>query len=201
MFVQEANLTEGMTLSIFTSVTSTSLPLRVTIVWTDAPGVVGTSKQLKHDVDLRVIDPSSTVYHGNGGATSDNLNPVERVVIYSPQLQVGEYQVVVSVAQGALVGASHQVVSIVITSYGSVIPKTSSPTVPPTAVPSLPTKSPTVKPSSPTKTPTSLPAVAPTVSHAPAAGLVVEVTFYPFILPRFSYVYITPSCLRSTVQL
>jgi hypothetical protein len=202
LFVQEANLTEGMTLSIFTSVTSTSLPLRVTIVWTDAPGVVGTSKQLKHDVDLRVIDPSNTVYYGNGLATSDNLNPVERVVIYSPQLQVGEYQVVLSVAQGALVGASHQVVSIVITSYGSVIPdKTRSPTVLPTAVPTLPTMSPTLKPSSPSKTPTALPTVIPTASRAPTAGLFVDAACYLYILPRFSFLFNEPSCIRCTLQL
>jgi subtilisin family serine protease len=68
-------------------------PLRVSTVWTDAPGAVGASPALVNDLDLVVTAPDGTVYSGNifskgvsiPGTTADRINNVENVFVNSPQ--------------------------------------------------------------------------------------------------------------------
>jgi hypothetical protein len=59
-------------------------PLRITLVWTDAPGSVGDNPALTNDLDLEVVDlATGDVYKGNVfeggfsriGGTFDNLTP------------------------------------------------------------------------------------------------------------------------------
>jgi hypothetical protein len=132
--VDEISMQEGLTLTWTVTINSATTPLRVTIAWTDKPGVVGTSKQLKNDIDLKVIGPDNKIYYGNGGTTKDSLNPVERVYIASPT--VGTYSVVISIATGALTGTPYQMVSLVITAAATIVT---------TPVYTNPTSTPTIK--------------------------------------------------------
>ncbi|UCH89832.1 MAG: S8 family serine peptidase, partial [Thermoplasmata archaeon] len=71
-------------------------PLKITLAWTDVSGTTSSSKHLKNDLDLKVIDPSGNVYYGNydlnnslwssASATPrhDGLNNVENVFIQNP---------------------------------------------------------------------------------------------------------------------
>jgi len=76
--------------------------LKVTLVWTDYPGIEGAAKALVNDLDLRVTTPEGTTYLGNvfaggisvPGGEDDRLNVEEQV--YIPTLQSGDYTVRVS---------------------------------------------------------------------------------------------------------
>lgn len=75
---------------------------KVTLVWTDYPGMEGAAKTLVNDLDLQVITPDGTTYAGNvfsngisvSGGTADRLNVEEQVLI--PTLQAGDYTIRVS---------------------------------------------------------------------------------------------------------
>ena len=66
-------------------------PMKLTIVWSDAPGAVGANPALVNDLDLSVQD-GATTYVGNvfsggwsvSGGSADTLNNVENVFIQSP---------------------------------------------------------------------------------------------------------------------
>lgn len=73
--------------------------LKVTLVWTDYPGIEGATKTLVNDLDLQVITPEGVTYRGNvfsngvsvPGGTADRLNVEEQVFI--PTFQAGDYTV------------------------------------------------------------------------------------------------------------
>lgn len=76
-----------------------ALPLRITLVWTDAPGAPGANPALVNDLDLEVTETSSgNVYKGNvfengfsvTGDDFDNLNNIECVYVRIP---TGIYEV------------------------------------------------------------------------------------------------------------
>lgn len=80
------------------SVTSSSVPLKVTTVWTDYPGSTAVSKALVNDLDLVVTGPDGTVYNGNDftapfNDSVDRVNNVENVIIKSPK--TGTYKITV----------------------------------------------------------------------------------------------------------
>jgi subtilisin family serine protease len=64
--------------------------LRVTVVWTDPPGTLGSNRILINDLDLSVITPDGAFYYGNAltqwnevhgsHAVIDNLNNAEQVL-------------------------------------------------------------------------------------------------------------------------
>jgi len=63
---------------------STTTDLRVTLVWMDPVGWMATMKQVLHDLDLTVEDPSGKVWLANNRTwkgTTDELNNVEKVLI------------------------------------------------------------------------------------------------------------------------
>lgn len=99
----------------FVDVFSTATPFRATICWTDPVNVVWAAKNLLNDLDLTVISPTGQVYYGNG-IQGDEYNPLERVVIDTPE--IGLYLVVVTAKVFA--GSDAQDYSIVITSDGTV---------------------------------------------------------------------------------
>jgi hypothetical protein len=103
------------------TVSDLSLPLRVTICWSDPANVVWSTKNLLNDLDLRVTTPSGAVYFGNG-IQGDEYNPVERVVIDAADMSVGDYVVEVLahhlIENDLLIDA--QSYGIVITSQGEV---------------------------------------------------------------------------------
>ncbi|MCI0535775.1 MAG: S8 family serine peptidase [Verrucomicrobiales bacterium] len=79
---------------------SSEEPLKITLTYTDVPGLPSAIPALVNDLDLEVISPEGTVYHGNqfdhgesvGGAPGyDGINNVEGVHLFFPV--PGEYLV------------------------------------------------------------------------------------------------------------
>lgn len=78
----------GQSVQFLCAITDGSKPVRITLAWTDAPGVPIASKALMNDLDLRV-DAGGAAYHGNffdgewsaPGGKPDRLNNVESVVL------------------------------------------------------------------------------------------------------------------------
>ncbi len=77
---------------------SDRVPLKVTLAYTDVPGVPFVIPELVNDLDLQVIDPDGHVYKGNeflegesirDAAAADRVNNVEGVLISNPT--PGEY--------------------------------------------------------------------------------------------------------------
>jgi hypothetical protein len=89
------------------TVTDPSVPVAVTLVWTDYPSALQAAKHLVNDLDLIVVDPAGKQIHGNG--KPDRLNNVEGVDILQPQK--GTYRIVV---EGANVPQGPQPYALVI---------------------------------------------------------------------------------------
>jgi subtilisin family serine protease len=77
---------------------SRGLPLKVTLTYTDVPGLPAAIPALVNDLDLEVIGPDGSLYRGNqfdqgesvaDAPTADNLNNVEAVHLLAPA--PGEY--------------------------------------------------------------------------------------------------------------
>ena len=75
------------------NVSDTSVPLHVTLAWTDYPASTSSSKQLVNDLDLTVTSPNGTVYYPNHLTSADRTNNVETVDIANPSS--GTYTVTV----------------------------------------------------------------------------------------------------------
>jgi subtilisin family serine protease len=84
-----------------------SVPLRVNLVWTDAPGTTSAGGGLVDDLDLIVTTPDGTVYHGNrytGSASTpndpvfDGVNNVEGVTVPASSLTTGMLDITVYAA-------------------------------------------------------------------------------------------------------
>jgi hypothetical protein len=81
----------GETRTYRIKVPSTASPVKVSLVWTDAPGAAGASPALVNDLHLKVVSGGNT-YRGNvfsggwssTGGTDDILNNIENVYIQSP---------------------------------------------------------------------------------------------------------------------
>jgi len=74
------------------------MPLRVTLVYSDYPGVPGNYPGLVNNLNLMVKDPKGKIYHGNAFAPPyddafDNANNVESVYIKEPAK--GSYKITV----------------------------------------------------------------------------------------------------------
>ena len=74
--------------------TSTSIPLRVTLVWTDPPASPLSATALVNNLDLEVVDPAgATLYRGNNDEhvwphSIDAVNNVEKVVVRAPSITI-----------------------------------------------------------------------------------------------------------------
>ncbi|MCU0501227.1 MAG: S8 family serine peptidase [Anaerolineae bacterium] len=78
------------------TVADTSVPVAITLIWTDYPGSAGHYPNLVNDLDLVVTSPSGKTTYGNCRADQadcrlDRANNVERMIILSPEL--GRYQI------------------------------------------------------------------------------------------------------------
>jgi hypothetical protein len=80
------------------SVSGSSEDLRMTLVFTDAPGASGSSNPVVNNLDLELTDPSGTVvYKGNvfsggtstTGGSADAINNVEQILIENPPRACG----------------------------------------------------------------------------------------------------------------
>lgn len=82
--ITESSITAGYRITYTVSVSSSTLPLKATLVWMDPVNSAITTKMLLNDLDLQVkYVPSSTVYYGNG-IQRDEYNNVSSVVSSSP---------------------------------------------------------------------------------------------------------------------
>lgn len=74
------------------TVSDISKPIKVTLAWTDPPGVLSCNPCLVNDLNLLVTSPGGTVYRGNvfnsgwstTGGAADALNNLENVYIQAP---------------------------------------------------------------------------------------------------------------------
>jgi hypothetical protein len=104
-FVEQAatGLTTGQSSTRSITVNSTTVPLKITAVWTDPQATAGSTSALKNNLDLIVTSPSGTVYRGNRftgawstanpGTTTDTANNVENVFVQSPTTGVWTIEV------------------------------------------------------------------------------------------------------------
>jgi len=90
---QEITLTNSQVYESRVVVSTNGQPLKVTLVYTDVPGLPSAAIALVNDLDLEVVAPDGTVYRGNqfvngesipGATNSDAINNVEGVLIWSP---------------------------------------------------------------------------------------------------------------------
>ncbi len=98
-FVDQAiTLSTGQQYERHVVVADSSEPLKITLAYTDVPGFPGALKALVNDLDLEVIGPDGTIYHGNqfedgesvpNAPGYDSINNVEAVHIFEPL--PGEY--------------------------------------------------------------------------------------------------------------
>ena len=80
-------------------VTDPTMPVRITLAWTDPAGKAGGGASLVNDLNLSVRDGHGRVYYGNDSyhrQAADTVNNVEQVSITVPER--GEYTVVVDAA-------------------------------------------------------------------------------------------------------
>ncbi|TLZ41686.1 MAG: hypothetical protein E6K19_08645, partial [Methanobacteriota archaeon] len=102
-----AGINTNNSVSYALSVGDSTIPVEITLVWSDYPGTPGTSPNLVNDLDLTVTAPDGTVYRGNqyagmnpgesvpNPAGRDALNNVESVLVIS-NVQSGPWTVDVS---------------------------------------------------------------------------------------------------------
>ena len=97
---QTVALTNGQTYERRLLIAGSAAPLRVTLAYTDVPGLPAAIPALVNDLDLEVVAPDGTVYRGNQfdegvsvatPSSGDTLNNVEGVRLPVPA--AGEYRV------------------------------------------------------------------------------------------------------------
>lgn len=93
-YERSSGLRTGESMRWSCTVADTSVPLEITLAWTDYPGSAGHYPNLVNDLDLVVTSPSGKLLYGNATETQagpDRLNNVERIVVAAPE--VGRYQI------------------------------------------------------------------------------------------------------------
>jgi hypothetical protein len=113
-------LNTGEQAAYHVEVVDDSVPLRVTLVWTDWPATVGANNPVVNDLDLEVQAPDGTVFLGNvfntsvgesiAGGSRDTKNNVEQVHRLVPAL--GGYDITV---KGTAINQSTQGYALVVT--------------------------------------------------------------------------------------
>lgn len=98
-FIDQTNLLfTGLNYERRVVVRSASEPFKVTLAYTDVPGLPASLPALVNDLDLEIISPSGAVYRGNrfdngesisGDGAFDTVNNIEGVLITEPE--TGEY--------------------------------------------------------------------------------------------------------------
>ncbi|MCL4459036.1 MAG: S8 family serine peptidase [Chloroflexi bacterium] len=152
-----SGLKTGQVVTYSLQVGSSAVPLRATLAWSDYPGSPAAGKQLVNDLDLRVIDPTGTVYYPNGLSISDRRNNVETIDIASPSPGVYALEI-----KGSNIPQGPQPFALVVS--GGQIQLGTSPQPTPTLTPTrTATPSPT---STPTATPTPTTPPSPTPPRA-----------------------------------
>lgn len=94
----------GETRTLAIDVASPGEPLKVTLAWSDVPGLPGAEVPLVNDLDLEVVGPDGTVHRGNvfaggwsaAGGDPDRMEVLENVYLQAPE--AGTYTIVVRAA-------------------------------------------------------------------------------------------------------
>ena len=95
-------LTTGETRTHLIAIEGNTVPLKITLVWTEPPGTAGALNPIVNNLDLAVTSPDGTqtflgnVFNGgvsNMGGTADNVNNVEQVLVNSPAIGTWEVNV------------------------------------------------------------------------------------------------------------
>lgn len=91
----------GQNQSFYYFVTNSTVPLKITMVWTDYPGVVPNGG-LVNDLDFIITSPNGDIYHGNDFTTPfndtfDRANNVEQIRITTPT--TGRYKIIVNASE------------------------------------------------------------------------------------------------------
>jgi len=95
---QTMPLADGQAFEKRLVIASSEEPLKVTLAYTDVPGLPSASQALVNDLDLEVISPSGIIYRGNqfldgesypDSPGHDAINNVEGVRVFEPE--AGEY--------------------------------------------------------------------------------------------------------------
>jgi hypothetical protein len=113
---EEPGLQTGEARRYLLTVLTYTMPLRVTLVWSDYPASPAAAVDLVNDLDLVLINPDGDTLWPNGLAGPDRLNNVEQVEVSSPA--VGRYAIVVA---GYNVPWGPQPYALVVTAGGRVL--------------------------------------------------------------------------------
>jgi hypothetical protein len=183
---------------------STGAPLKITLVWSDAPSTETATQNLVNNLNLLVTGPGGVQYRGNvfsggwsaTGGSADSVNNVENVYVQAPA--AGTWTVQIS---GANVPQGPQPFALVVDgNFGGVVPTPTSTTVPPTptntAVPPTATSTP-VAPTSTPVAPTSTP-VAPTSTPVAPTSTPVAPTSTP-VVPTATSTPVVPTATSTPV--
>lgn len=115
---EATGVSQGGSMQYEFEVDSTTVPLEVTLVWTDYPATAGATIAIQNDLNLEVVCSTGSTHRGNvfsggqsvSGGTADTRNVEEVVLLKNPPL--GTYTVTVS---GATVPHAPQPFALVVT--------------------------------------------------------------------------------------
>lgn len=96
---QQTGLNTGESKEFTFQVYNESIPLKITLVWTDYPGELSAGKKLVNDLNMVITTPDNSIFNGNDmkepfNNEADNTNNVEQVNISN--LTTGTYGVNIS---------------------------------------------------------------------------------------------------------
>lgn len=90
-FDERAGLATNQEKVIQLAVRDISRPVKITMAYTDAPGVAAAAKTLVNDLDLSLVDPSGTTIYPNRLNGKDGTNNMEQIDVLAPV--AGVYQI------------------------------------------------------------------------------------------------------------
>lgn len=113
---ETGGLQTGQSAVYLLRVVTDTVPLRVTLVWSDYPASPAATSALVNDLDLELEEPGGAILYPNGQAEADRVNNVEQVEALAPV--TGTYRLVV---RGHNVPFGPQPYSLVVTLGGEVL--------------------------------------------------------------------------------
>jgi hypothetical protein len=103
-------------LRVTLTVTDTSVPLQITLVWSDYPASPTAAVALVNDLDMELEAPTGGTIHPNGLNNPDRTNTVEQITVQSPI--AGSYKLVV---YGHNIPLGPQPFALIVTAGGQVL--------------------------------------------------------------------------------
>ena len=116
-FDERPGLQTGQAVGYAVEITRSTVPLRITLAWSDYPASPAAAVALVNDLDLELETPGGSLLYPNGLTRPDRTNNVEQIEVLSPTL--GTYRLVV---RGYNVPFGPQPYALVVTVGGDVRP-------------------------------------------------------------------------------